>query len=521
LDDLRTVFRHATGEAESRGYGLPLDLMAKARARIAALAAVLGTLSMIAILLSSTVFSGEVDSVALLEHFLAVGLALVVIATALSKRVGVVTALNVGLVYEVGLCWIVSFSAQQVALAATGQPPEVTWTSIVIVVFPMVVPLPPHRLLAASILAAISAPASLLALDRMGAHALGAGEFIGVSISPAFAVVLAYFGSRMIYAIGLDVSRARLLGAYRLESQLGAGGMGEVWRASHRMLARPAAVKLIAPKNLGGDAHAVRARFEQEAQATALLRSPHTVEVYDFGLSSDGAFYYVMELLDGLDLQQLVCAHGPVPAARAVHILRQTCHSLGEAHAAGLVHRDIKPSNIFICRYGSDFDFVKVLDFGLVKKQKIAADQSVTQQDELIGTPAFLAPEMMRGAQLDGRADLYALGCVAYWLLTGSLVFEADGPVQLAVKHLQDEPVPPSKRTEAEVPADLEAVVMDCLRKDPVDRPSSAEELADRLSRCDVGAWTRHDAKRWWQLETPGGSSVPGGAPDDGNLSTR
>ena len=218
-------------------------------------------------------------------------------------------------------------------------------------------------------------PCVVVVLDRMGKHALTIDELVSVSISPAFAVVLAYFGARMIYAISLDVSRARLLGAYQLESRIGAGGMGEVWRASHRMLVRPAAIKLIAPHQLGDDAHAVLTRFEQEAQATALLRSPHTVEVYDFGRSDDGSFYYVMELLDGVDLQELVRTHGPLPASRVVHILRQACHSLAEAHAAGLVHRDIKPANIFVCRYGSDFDFVKVLDFGLVKHDK-AGDET-------------------------------------------------------------------------------------------------------------------------------------------------
>ena len=508
MNDPRTVFRQATSLDTPSDFGLPLDLMAKARTRIAGLAGVLGALSLVALLLNATVFREQVDSAVQPQHFLAVGLSLVVIVTALSKRIGVTTALTVGLVYEVCLCWIISFSAQHAALAMIGRPPEITWTSMIIVVFPMVVPLPPGRLLGASILSAISAPASLLVLDRLGVYALTTDEFISVSIAPAFAVVLAYFGARMIYAIGLDVSRARLLGAYQLESRLGAGGMGEVWRASHRMLARPAAVKLIAPSNLGDDAHAARIRFEQEAQATALLRSPHTVEVYDFGLSSDGSFYYVMELLDGLDLQQLVHAHGPQPASRVVHILRQTCHSLGEAHAAGLVHRDIKPANILVCRYGTDFDFVKVLDFGLVKKQKMAEDQALTQQDRLVGTPAFLPPEVARGSELDGRADLYALGCVAYWLLTGSQVFKAGSPLELAVMHLQEEPVRPSKCTETEIPADLEAVVMDCLHKEPVDRPSSADELADRLSKCDVVAWSRHEAKSWWQLRFAGGNSV-------------
>ncbi len=506
--DLPTTFRQATNSVTPSDCGLPPDLLAKARTRIAGLAGVLGALSLIALLLNATAFREEVDSAVQPQHLLAVGLALVVIVTARSKRIADITALSVGLVYEVCLCWIVSFAAHHAAIGLVGRAPEITWTSMIIVVFPMVIPLPPRRLLVASLLGAISSPVSLLVLDYMGKHALTIEELIGVSISPAFAVVLAYFGARMIYAIGLDVSRARLLGAYRLESRLGAGGMGEVWRASHRMLARPAAVKLIAPQQLGDDTHAVLTRFEQEAQATALLRSPHTVEVYDFGLSSDGSFYYVMELLDGLDLQKLVDTHGPIPASRVVYILRQVCHSLGEAHAAGMVHRDIKPANIFVCRYGSDFDFVKVLDFGLVKKQKLVADAALTQKDQFLGTPAFFAPEMALDSEIDGRADIYSLGCVAYWLLTGSLVFEADNLMALAAKHLQEEPVPPSNRTEMEIPTDLEEVVLDCLRKNPVHRPSSAEELADRLSDCDVVAWTKQDSKRWWQLRFADGNSV-------------
>ncbi len=508
MSDLPTTFRQAASGDSPSKYGLPPDLLAKARTRLAGLAGVLGALSLIALLLNATAFREEVDAAVQPQHVLAVGLALVVIVMARSKRIADATALTAGLVYEVCLCWVVSFAAQHAAIGLVGRAPELTWTSMIIVVFPMVIPLPPGRLLVASLLGAISSPVSLLVLDRMGKHALTMDELIGVSISPVFAVVLAYFGARMIYAIGLDVSRARLLGAYRLESRLGAGGMGEVWRASHRMLARPAAVKLIAPQQLGDDAHAVLTRFEREAQATAMLRSPHTVEVYDFGLSSDGSFYYVMELLDGLDLQKLVDTHGPIPASRAVYILRQVCHSLGEAHTAGMVHRDIKPANIFVCRYGSDFDFVKVLDFGLVKKQRLVEDAAVTQKGQFVGTPAFVAPEMALDAAIDGRADLYALGCVAYWLLTGSVVFKADNLMALAAKHVQEEPVPPSKRTDMEIPADLEGVVLDCLRKEPGDRPGSAEELANRLSDCDVVAWTKQDSKRWWQFRFADGNSA-------------
>ena len=201
-----------------------------------------------------------------------------------------------------------------------------------------------------------------------------------------------------------------------------------------------------------------------------------------------------------------------MPASRAVYILRQVCHSLGEAHAAGLVHRDIKPANIFVCRYGSDFDFVKVLDFGVVKQQNLADDPALTAQG-LVGTPAFLAPEMATGAELDGRADIYALGCVAYWLLTGQLVFEADNLLALATKHVNEEPVPPSQRTELDIPADLEAVVMDCLRKKPADRPGSAEELAARLSGCEAADWGKQEAQSWWQLTSSDGISAPSGTP--------
>jgi len=481
--------------------------MAKARTRIIGLAGVLGALSLTAIILTVTFYREYVLAAVSPYHLLSIGLALAVIATARSKLISDGTALSVGLVYEVLLCWIVSFSSHQVEVVAFGRPPEITWTSMIIVVFPMVVPLPPRRLLVASILAAISSPVSMLVLDITGQYALTLDELIGVSISPTFAVVLAYFGARMIYAISLDVSKARLMGAYRLESRIGAGGMGEVWRASHSLLARPAAIKLISSQHLGNNAQAVLTRFEQEAQATALLRSPHTIEIYDFGRSENGSFYYVMELLEGLDLQELVRAHGPVPASRAVYILRQACHSLGEAHAAGLVHRDIKPANIFVCQYGSDFDFVKVLDFGVVKQLNLAEDPALTAQG-WVGTPAFLAPEMVTGSEIDGRADIYSLGCVAYWLLAGQMVFEADNLLALASKHAHEEPTPPSKISELHIPADLEAVVMDCLRKDPADRTRSAEVLSDRLAGCETGDWGQQEARAWWGRRLEDGLAV-------------
>ncbi len=211
-------------------------------------------------------------------------------------------------------------------------------------------------------------------------------------------------------------------------------------------------------------------RFEREAHATAALSSPHTIKVFDFGLTDDGAFYYVMELLAGRDLESLVREFGPVPADRAVFLLRQVCHSLADAHARGLVHRDIKPANIYVCRMGLEYDFVKVLDFGLVKVRHRSGDTQTlaTIEHGTTGTPAYMAPEIILGENdVDRRADVYALGCVAYYLLTGQLVFEADTPMKMFMQHVQATPLPPSQRTELPIPPALDDLVMSCLEKDP------------------------------------------------------
>jgi serine/threonine-protein kinase len=243
-------------------------------------------------------------------------------------------------------------------------------------------------------------------------------------------------------------------------------------------------------------------RFEREARATATLRSNHTVELYDFGLTDDGAFYYVMELLDGLSLQDLVVRFGPVSAGRVIQILRQVCHSLGEAHSRGMIHRDIKPANIFVCRLGPDVDFVKVLDFGLVTAPTDRGTDltQLTMEGVLAGTPAFMPPEVAEGAQPDGRADIYALGCVGYWLLTGQLVFEGDTPLSVLMQHARDTPVPPSERTEIEVPEDLEEIILACLSKNPGDRPGTIAELDQSLAAIEDDDWGRDAAQEWWNL---------------------
>ncbi len=325
------------------------------------------------------------------------------------------------------------------------------------------------------------------------------------------AILMATVTSRIIYELRKSVREANELGSYTLEEKLGSGGMGEVWRARHRFLVRTAAVKLIRPELLASsrvDPHILLRRFEREARATAALRSPHTVQLYDFGQADDGALFYVMEMLAGIDLENLVSRFGPVPAERAVHILRQVCHSLGEAHDNGLTHRDIKPANVFVSCIGTDTDFVKVLDFGLVRLQqeRPGGDQvKLTGDGTVGGTPAYAAPEIVLGQdRYDHRVDLYALGCVGYWLLTGTLVFDGGTALQMMLDHASTVPPRPHTRTELPIPSDVEDVIMDCLEKDPARRPATAAVLAARLAACALPQpWTPERAERWWRTHMP------------------
>jgi eukaryotic-like serine/threonine-protein kinase len=309
--------------------------------------------------------------------------------------------------------------------------------------------------------------------------------------------------------LGKQVAREREMGSYRLGQLLGRGGMGEVYQATHRMLARPAAIKLIHPQMLERQdrksAGLTIARFKREADAAAKLRSPHTVELYDFGETEDGTLYFVMELLEGMDLETLVRHDGPLPEQRVIHILRQVCESLEEAHASGLIHRDIKPANIHVGRVGLRHDFVKVLDFGLVKSLtgSVGPDSMATAAGFTPGTPAYMAPEIAMGEQCDGRADLYALGCVGYFLLTGRLVFDATSGFQMIAKHIEEAPVAPSQRTELDVSPELDRVVLACLAKRPQDRPASATELDRLLADIEVEPWSEEDATRWWRTHQP------------------
>jgi hypothetical protein len=302
--------------------------------------------------------------------------------------------------------------------------------------------------------------------------------------------------TRKLRASERAAREAREMGEYRLVELLGSGGMGEVWRAEHRLLKRPCAVKLIRPER-AGDPEVLR-RFEREVQATARLRHPNTVAVFDYGTTEDGTLYYVMEYLPGLSLDRLVAQYGPLPPARVVHLLRQVCGALREAHEAGLVHRDLKPANLFVCDAGPA-DRAKLLDFGLVRSagsMDLSAD--LTQDGRLVGTPGFMTPEQIEGRTVDARTDLYSLGAVAYFALTGREPFGADSAMRTLLAHLHDPP-PPLRTLRPDVPASLEAVVLCCLSKHPADRPGSAAELDRALGQCEVGGWTEDDATAWWR----------------------
>lgn len=310
--------------------------------------------------------------------------------------------------------------------------------------------------------------------------------------------------SRVIYGLRQEVTEALALGQYTLLEKLGEGGMGVVYRARHALMKRPTAVKVLPPDRAGD---AAIARFEREVELTSRLTHPHTIVVHDFGRTPEGLFYYAMEYVDGLDLGALVRLDGPQPPGRVLLLLAQAASSLEEAHGAGLVHRDIKPENLLLCERGPAGDFLKVLDFGLVKEMSGASAPAGAHEagaDGAAGTPLYMAPEAISGRGVDGRSDLYSLGAVAYHLLVGSPVFEGTTMVEVCARHLHAPVEPISQRAGRAVPSSLAAIVHACLAKSPADRPASATELLSSLAACDdVPPWTAEDARRWWAERGP------------------
>ena len=356
------------------------------------------------------------------------------------------------------------------------------------------VPSTPRRTLAGSVAAmAPLVPVTVLAGDGTAAAAANVATWCAVSIAIATA------GSHVIFGLRTEAARVRRLGQYTLERQIGAGGMGVVYRASHAMLRRPTAIKLLPPDRAG---HASLARFEREVQITAQLSHPNTVAIYDYGRTPDGVFYYAMEYLDGINLEDLVRLHGPQPAGRVLAILDQVCGALSEAHENGLVHRDIKPANIILTERGGEPDVAKVVDFGLVKPT-VADDPQLTVSTPgvLTGTPLYLSPEALTAPDAgDPRSDLYALGAVGYFMITGRPVFAGATVAEIIGHHLHTDPVAPSERLGRPVPGDLETLLLQCLQKRAEDRPASARELRSLLRRCtQVPRWSCDEAAAWWR----------------------
>jgi serine/threonine protein kinase len=313
------------------------------------------------------------------------------------------------------------------------------------------------------------------------------------------AVLVSTYISHIIYGLTQQVREATQLGQYTLEEKIGEGGMGIVFKAHHSMLRRPTAVKLL-PPDKAGEHNLIR--FEREVQLTSMLTHPNTIAIYDFGRTPAGIFYYAMEYLDGIDLEDLVEKGGPLDAARTIHILMQVAGALEEAHDIGLIHRDIKPANIIVCERGQTPDVAKVLDFGLVKRiEGQSEDPNMTAVSGITGTPLYLSPEAILAAhEVDGRSDIYALGCVGYYLLTGSHLFNAASVVEICGHHVHTVPTPPSDRLQRPVSADLETVIMTCLEKNPDRRPSDASSLHEMLRRCeDASRWDPKVARQWWR----------------------
>jgi serine/threonine-protein kinase len=310
-------------------------------------------------------------------------------------------------------------------------------------------------------------------------------------------VVAAALASRTIFGLRKKASEASKLGQYTLGAKIGEGGMGAVYRASHAMMKRDVAIKLLPFDRAGKEG---LLRFEREVQLTSRLNSPNTIAIYDYGRTPEGVFYYVMEYIDGFSLEDLVARFGPLPAGRVIHLTKQICAALSEAHAIGLIHRDIKPANVALCERAGVFDVVKVLDFGLVKE--LGTDSASTTTASLTGTPLYLSPESITAPdKIDGRSDLYAVGGVAYWLLTGTHVFEGSTVVEVCSHHLHTRPETPTARLGQPVPSDLEAVILKCLAKSPDDRYATADALAHALDACDsVDDWSDDLATSWWRL---------------------
>jgi Serine/threonine protein kinase len=492
---------------------IPEDLLREASQRLGVIAALAGVLWLVTTITGHLILGAILPADQLWPWFgsgdliaftsAAVSFAVFIYARRTTREPGFI--LNLGLVYMVATSAAIALiNHWDPVISVPSLAPQISWVGVVVLIFAAIVPATTKKTVVAGLISVLMNPVSMIIEKANGTWDFGPWYTAFVMHYPDIILVgVAVVISRVVTGLGQKIGKAREMGSYQLGELIKRGGMGEVYRAKHRMLARPAAIKLIRPEMLiaqGEESTIAVKRFYREAEAAATLRSPHTVELFDFGVTEDQTLYFVMELLDGLDLETLVREYGALPAPRVIHILRQVCDSLEEAHVRGLIHRDIKPANIHVGRVGLKDDFVKVLDFGLVKAvSSNGAEHSLgTEIGRIPGTPAYMAPEMSLGEQVDGRSDIYAVGCVAYFLLSGKLVFEAENTFQMLAKHLKSDPVPPSLKSGVPIPDPLERIVLSCLAKKPDARPASAAELSKALSALRIPQWTESQATEWW-----------------------
>jgi serine/threonine-protein kinase len=360
----------------------------------------------------------------------------------------------------------------------------------------LVVPSTHRRTLLVGLVTCLPSAIALLGWPRPRPMIGSATAFFAFLNWSAVAIAFSTVASAVLYGLRRQVREAKRLGQYTLLEKLGQGGMGVVYRASHAMLRRPTAIKILSATGARDSLQ----RFEREVQMMSQLKHPNAVAIHDYGRTADGLLYYAMEYLEGLDLERLVELDGPQPPARVIHLLRQVCGALAEAHGAGLIHRDVKPANLFLCRERGEADFIKVLDFGLVKETASVTSATLEGGIGMLGTPLYMSPEAISNpSALDARSDLYSLGAVGYLLVTGEPVFRGRNAVEVCAQHLHTTPVAPHERLQRPVPADLEAVLLRCLSKRADDRYPGARELSKALGACaDANRWDSDEARAWW-----------------------
>lgn len=440
----------------------------------------------------------------LYSNALGLALSLVCLTLLRRERLELAQQVLVGEAYLILLAFAMSLGEASEGL--TGSQHGLSRLVLVVLLIPLLLPSGPRRALLVAALCLLTQPLSQLILSFWGFPGWSLEQSLVVFVGDLLAIGAATLPARAVAELNQKALESYELGRYRLHRLIYEGGMGEVWLAGHKELELAAAVKLmkVGAKTLQEELEQV-ARFRLEARALAELKSPHTVRVLDFGEDAGGTLYLVMELLDGLDLDRMVRQHGPLPWRRVVAFTIQACLSLQEAHDKNFIHRDIKPANLFVTHLPSVGDSIKLLDFGLVRSRTNQPD-ATTGPNVILGTPEYMAPEVSRGQAADARSDLYSLGCVVFWMLTGQEVFPRKTYLETMLAHQQANPPRPSWRVEEEVPRELDLLVESCLQKKPEARPQSAQDLLLALRSIPAcSPWTQEDSQGWWATHTAHG----------------